>query len=251
MKILLPPSEGKTAPAAGPAVDVGALAFPQLADAREEVLASLRTASAAEDALTALGVGKSLAAEVEANTRLCTAPVAPAHEVYTGVLYSAMGAADIAPERLAHVFVSSALFGVVNLTDPIPAYRLSMGTALPPLGRMRTWWRKRLAPVLDEAFAGELLLDCRSADYRASWPGRPAQTVTVDVVQVRGGKRTVVSHFAKHTRGELAGRLLRADAPLPETPEGIAEAAGRWYEVEYAQPTARKAASLTVVLPET
>ncbi|WP_029088574.1 YaaA family protein [Brevibacterium album] len=250
MKILLPPSEGKTAPAAGPSLDLSALSFPQLAASREEVLAALVAASAEEDALATLDVGAGLAAEVEANTRLQGAASAPAHDVYSGVLYAAMEAGGVEAHRLEEVFVSSALFGVVNLMDPIPAYRLSMGTALPPLGRMRTWWKKRLATVLDEAFGEELVLDCRSADYRASWPGRPAHTITVDVVQIRNGQRKVVSHFAKHTRGELAGRLLRAEGPLPETAEDLVEASSHWYDVEYTAPTARKAASLTVVLPE-
>ena len=102
---------------------------------------------------------------------------------------------------------------------------------------------------VDDALADELLLDCRSADYRAAWPGPRERIVTVDVVQVRGGKRTVVSHFAKHTRGELVGRLLRSPDPLPATPEDLATAASAFYHVELTQ-VPRKPASLTIVLDE-
>lgn len=252
MKILLPPSEGKTPPHSGDPVDVSGLAFPQLADARQQLLRTLVETSTRDDALTLLGVGKSLHEEVRANTCLATAPTAPASSVYTGVLFAAMGAEDFSqvPEgRRSAVHVMSGLFGIVGVDDHIPAYRLSMGAQLPQLGRAKTWWKPRLAPVLDEAFAGELLVDCRSADYRAAWPGPSAQTVTIDVVQVRAGVRKVVSHFAKHTRGELVGRLLRSPAALPSTAEDVAEAAAAWYQVELTPATGRKPASLTVVLP--
>ncbi|MGO1397846.1 MAG: YaaA family protein [Brevibacterium yomogidense] len=253
MKILLPPSEGKTPPRSGDPVDVAGLAFPQLTDARRQMLDALVETSTREDAPTLLGVGKSLHEEIGANTRLASAPTGPARSVYTGVLFAAMGAEDLAQvpaARRSAVHVMSGLFGIVGLDDHIPAYRLPMGAQLPELGRAKTWWKSRLAPVLDEAFADELLIDCRSADYRAAWPGPSAQTVTIDVVQVRDGARKVVSHFAKHTRGELVGRLLRSTAALPSTAEAIAEAAAGWYEVELTPAAGRKPASLTVVLPE-
>src|SRR5690625_4511955 len=109
----------------------------------------------------------------------CALPISPAHAVYTGVLFHAMEASDltdVSAERRAAVHVMSGLFGIVGIDDRIPAYRLSMGAKLPELGTMRTWWKKRLRPVLDEAFADDLVVDCRSADYRAAWPGRPDRT---------------------------------------------------------------------------
>lgn len=253
MKILLPPSEGKTPPQSGDPVDVAGLSFPQLTDARVQMLEALVETSTRDDALTLLGVGKSLHEEVDANTCLAGAPTGPAGSVYTGVLFAAMGAeglAQVPADRRSTVHVMSGLFGIVGIDDFIPAYRLSMGAQLPELGRAKTWWKPRLAPVLDEAFADELLVDCRSADYRAAWPGPIAQSVTIDVVQVRAGLRKVVSHFAKHTRGELVGRLLRSPAALPSTAEDVAEASAAWYEVELTPATGRKPASLTVVLPE-
>lgn len=251
MKILLPPSEGKTRPESGAPLAVSELTFPALAEARAEVLSSLARASEREDALDLLRVGASLVEEVRANTLLPQAPSAPAHAVYTGVLFHAMEASDltdVSAERRAAVHVMSGLFGIVGIDDRIPAYRLSMGAKLPELGTMRTWWKKRLGPVLDEAFADDLVVDCRSADYRAAWPGRPDRTVTIDVVQVRDGVRKVVSHFAKHTRGELVGRLLRSPDPLPTTAEGLAEAASAWYTVELTAASGSKPGSLTVVL---
>ena len=246
MLILLPPSEGKTAPARGRPVDLTALTRPDLADARTQVLQALQRASSRRDAAALLGVGASLEEEVRRNLQLETAPTAPAREVYTGVLFAALEAhtlAEVPIAKRAAVHVMSGLFGIVGIDDPIPAYRLSMGAQLTELGRAKTWWRPRLKPVLDTAFADELTIDCRSADYRAAWPGSPQHTVTIDVV------RKVVSHFAKHTRGELVGRLLRSPDLLPTNADDLATAASAWYRVELIQP-ARKPASLTVVLDE-
>ena len=55
------------------------------------MLEALGTVSAHEDALALLGVGASLSADVERNTRLHAEPAAPAHQVYSGVLYDALG----------------------------------------------------------------------------------------------------------------------------------------------------------------
>ena len=68
VKILLPPSEGKTPPRSGDPVDVAGLAFPQLTDARRQMLDALVETSTREDAPTLLGVGKSLHEEISART---------------------------------------------------------------------------------------------------------------------------------------------------------------------------------------
>ena len=51
---------------------------------RAKVLEALGTVSAHQDALALLGVGASLRADVERNTRLHAEPAAPAHQVYSG-----------------------------------------------------------------------------------------------------------------------------------------------------------------------
>ncbi len=250
--VLLPPSEGKTPAASGPVLDFDELSFPELTGARIEVLESLAEVSAEPDACQQLGVGLSLQDDVERNTHLTEIPCAPALETYTGVLYAALDAGSMrgkARERLSQVYVSSALFGILAASDPIPAYRLSMKTKLAAHGVLATWWKNRLTPVLDEEFAGQLILDCRSTEYRKSWPGPVEQVVTVSAVTEKDGKRKVVSHNAKHTRGELTGHLLRSRAALPETPEALLKAARRHYEAELTPATKRKPAELTIVLP--
>lgn len=257
MKILLPPSEGKTPAESGPTLDLDSLSAPELNPSRRRVLKALKTVSKRRDALDLLGVGASLAEDVERNTVLDTVPCAPALLTYSGVLYEAMGAAGLVAaaaqnttlqERLRQVQVFSALFGRVHGLDSIPAYRLAMKTDLRPLGRLTSFWKPILAksPDLDPA---EVALDCRSSDYRSAWPGPNDQVVTMGAVTVSGGKRRVVSHWAKFYRGEFAGRLLADERGLPSDVDELVARAEESYQVEFTPHTTTKPAVLTVVLP--
>lgn len=228
--MLLPPSEGKTSPARGPALDLDALSSPGLTPVREKVLDALAEVSACPDAAAVLGVGTSLADEVARNTALREAPTAPARRVYTGVLYGAAGLHALTPaarrRALESVRVVSGLWGAVTPEDPIPAYRLSMGTDLPGIGPLAAAWRGPLGVELDARADGELVVDCRSAAYLAAWhPPRSADWVAVRVLREVDGVRSVVSHHAKHTRGVLTRHLLSRRARPPRDAEGLAAAA--------------------------
>ncbi|RNL53816.1 YaaA family protein [Arthrobacter oryzae] len=253
MLILLPPSEGKTPAAGGEAMDWASLSFPELNVCRARVLESLGTVSAHEDALALLGVGASLSADVERNRRLRAEPAAPAHQVYSGVLYDALGYDTLtAAQRTkadASVLVISALWGAIRFADRVPAYRLSMGTALPDVGRLAAFWKPQLAAALGTAAAGELLVDCRSSTYAAAWAPPPEQTVAVNVFTEVNGVRKVVSHFAKHTRGELARHLLSRRGKAPGSPAQLHKAASEKWSVELVPGTARKPHALNIILP--
>jgi len=251
--ILLPPSEGKTPAVGGDAVDWTSLSFPGLNSYRATVLDALGTVSAHEDALALLGVGASLTADVERNTRLHAEPAAPAHQIYSGVLYDALGYGTLtaAQRKKADesVLVISALWGVLRFADRVPAYRLSMGTALPDVGRLASFWKPQLNEALAAATAGELLVDCRSSTYAAAWTPPPPRTVAVNVFTEVNGARKVVSHFAKHTRGELARHLLSRRGKAPQTPAQLQKAAAEKWTAELVEGTARKPHALNIILP--
>jgi cytoplasmic iron level regulating protein YaaA (DUF328/UPF0246 family) len=241
--ILLPPSESKNPPPKrGKPVDLEALSFPTLMALRAQVFEALVATSGQPDALTRLGVGASIAHEVERNARLGDIPARPALEVYNGVLYEALGAATLsaaAKRRAAsRVIVVSALWGAVRPIDRIPAYRLNICARLVGLGSLEPAWRELLGPVLAEA-AGRrgLVVDCRSSSYQAA--GMPAglgdRTVAVRVLRETAGGRSVVSHMAKHTRGEVARHLLESGAD-PRRPDGLAEALADRWDVELIRP---------------
>ncbi len=231
--ILLPPSEGKTAPVRGPALDLTSLSAPTLNPTRAAVLDALVAASGRTDAVDVLGVGAGIADEVARNVDLRSAPTAPAKRVYTGVLYAAAGLDRLTPtaRRRASesVRVVSGLWGLVGPEDAIPAYRLSMGVDLPGVGALAAAWREPLTAELDpRALDGELVVDCRSATYLAAW--RPPRTAQATWVQVRvlrevAGRRSVVSHHAKHTRGVLTRHLVSRRGAAPTSAESLARVA--------------------------
>ena len=72
MLILLPPSEGKSAPRRGHPLRLGALSFPELYDARAEMLDALTTLCRgdADAAAATLGLGTTQIDEVGRNAAL-------------------------------------------------------------------------------------------------------------------------------------------------------------------------------------
>ena len=214
MLILLPPSEGKAAGGRGAPLDLSALSFPGLTATRRrlvEVLEGLAQRDP-ERLRVALGLSERQHEPVEADARLTTAPTLPAMARYTGVLYDALGYASLeggARRRAnASLVVASALFGLLRPTDRIPSYRLSGGTTLPGLGGLAPLWRPVLEPEL--AAADRLVVDLRSGAYAAL--ARVPGAVDVRVLRDAHGRRTVVSHDNKYTKGHLARALCEHGA---------------------------------------
>ncbi|MFE7612490.1 peroxide stress protein YaaA [Streptomyces celluloflavus] len=264
MLVLLPPSEGKAAGGAGAPLSVEALSLPGLAPARAAVLAELVDLCAADEtkAQEVLGLSEGLKGEIAKNAGLRTAGTRPAGEIYTGVLYDALGLATLdAPARkLAEgsLLVFSGLWGAVRIGDRIPSYRCSMGVRLPGLGALGAYWRAPMAEVLPAAAGDSLVLDLRSAAYATAW--RPkgevaGRTATVRVLQsktVAGvEKRSVVSHFNKATKGRLVRDLLTAGL-APAGPAELVDALrGLGYAVEAQAPAkGGKAWALDVIVTE-
>ena len=236
MLILLPPSEGKAAPAKGAPLDLDSLAYPeQLGRKREALLEALERLAAAprKAAARRLGVSPGQADEVALGAGLRSAPAAPAAEVYTGVLYDHLGLAALPPAARRRVLIASALWGVVRPEDRIPYYRFSAKARLGRIGPPAAFWRPALAAALPDE-PGALVVDMRSAAYSAAWKPKRATLLSVRAFSEQGGKRRVVSHMAKAVRGDVARVLLAAkEAPGdPEAAAAVVAAAG--FEVELA-----------------
>jgi uncharacterized protein len=230
MLILLPPSEGKAAPADGDPVDLGSLAYAEeLGVRRGELLDALEglVGLPRERAVKALAVSKGQAGEVVVDAGLRDAPAAPAAGVYTGVLYDRLGLPELGATARRRVLIASALWGVVRADDRIPYYRLSAKARLDGIGPLAAWWRESLAAALPDR-AGDLVVDMRSAAYAAAWKPQRATLLAVRAFGEEAGKRKPVTHMAKAVRGEVARALLEArQAPTdPDAAATLAEAAG-------------------------
>ena len=255
---MLPPSEGKTVPSRGKPLDLGSLAFPGLTPAREAVLEALVALCSGDPdrAAATLGLGGTQADLVARNAALRTAPTARADRVYSGVLYDALDVATLtsAAKRRAgsRLAVTSSLFGLVRPADRIPAYRLSGDATLPGVGPVAGVWRDALGPTVTEALGGGLLVDLRSTMYAAFWrpPADLAPRVaTVRVLHEVNGRRQVVSHFNKATKGRIVRAALE-DGGLPRTPGELADQLGDLgWKVEVGD-AGRKGTQLDVVVSE-
>ncbi|MFF9480082.1 peroxide stress protein YaaA [Streptomyces sp. NPDC014733] len=236
MLVLLPPSEGKAAGGEGAPLEMAGLSLPGLGSAREAVLEELIALCSGDEekARETLGIGVGLRGEVAKNAALRTAGTRPAAEIYTGVLYDALGLTTLDAAARARadrsLLVFSGLWGAVRPDDAIPSYRCSVGVKLPGLGALGAYWREPMAQVLPEVAATGVVLDLRSAAYATAWKPKgevAGRTVTVRVLQskiVDGvEKRSVVSHFNKATKGRMVRDLLTAGV-APEGPAELVEA---------------------------
>lgn len=227
MLILLPPSEGKRPPRSGAPLDLAALAFPELDPLRKRVLAAL-THLCADDpgaAAAVLGLGPTQQGDVAADARLASAPCRPAISVYSGVLYEALhypGLSTRARSRArTQLAIASGLWGLVRPTDRIPYYRLSGSVSLPGVGTLAGAWKDAVSGVLGSSRG--LIVDLRSGGYVSLGPipaDVASRTVRVQVLQEKDGRRTVVSHHNKATKGLLVRSLLEVDSQ-PRTPAAM------------------------------
>ena len=183
-----------------------------------------------------LGVGPSLAPRSSGNTRLRALPARPALEVYTGVLYDALGLADPvavrAPPGRRPASSSSRRCGARCARRPDPAVPPRRCAA--DLGRRRRFrssggrrWTPRSRRLAGEGARRRLPLRADTPRHgRRPGSSRPAPSPSGCC---RRGGRTVVSHAAKHTRGEVARHLLEtgADPARPRAWPRCSASAGR------------------------
>lgn len=218
MLLMLPPSEGKTAPSSGAPLDLAALTFADtLGPLRERLVAAV-------------------------DPGLAGAPAAAAWKVYSGVLYGRLDVASLpipARRRAARsVLIATGMWGLLRLADRIPHYKLPIGDKVPEVGGLAAAWRPLVAAALEERDRpGTLVVDCRSGGYAAVWKPRRATRLEVRAFAVKpDGSRQVISHMAKATRGDVARTLLLATA-LPRTPADAASiVAGAGFDAELQEP---------------
>ena len=230
MLILLPPSEGKASSQKGSRLALAGLSHPALTPNRTVVLDALITLCSGQTskARSALGLGPRQSGEIAHNAQLRRAPTAPAIEIYTGVLFEALAADTLgaaARKRLdAHALIASALFGFVTPSDRIPSYRLSGDVTLPGVEPLPIHWRAALSAIL-ASYSG-VILDLRSGVYTKLGPIPPEaahRSFVGRVLLERNGKRSVVSHHNKATKGRIVRSLVER-GPLPKTEAALTKA---------------------------
>lgn len=224
--VLLPPSEGKASGGRGKPWAPGRMREAAADGARAELLTALAAAMDAPEATRAqlLKVtGEGLAAATAANRVAASAPTRTAIARYTGVLYDHLDAASLPPtpaRRLtSDVLIMSGLWGPVSPRDPVPDYKLAMDATVSGIGKVSTWWRPHLSPLVDARADGAIVWDLLPNAHRAAWRGDPAAPrrryavrFTDEVVRDGVTARTTISHWNKALKGALV-RYLLAERP--------------------------------------
>jgi len=223
--ILLPPSEGKNSVEKGKLVNLSSLSFAQdLTSTRKKTW----------DAM---------------GTKVNKLPTAKAIDVYSGVLYQALdfNSLDSTSKKRAIkiIVIISALFGAVKLEDKIPSYKLDMAKSLPKIGSLNSLWKKVLPQAL-EKIKTNLIVDCRSSTYQGVWAPDLNKTVGIRVFTLKNGKKSVVTHMSKKTRGEVTKLLVQSSKP-PKTPQELQKLVSKKFKSELIKPTSKTSWYLDVI----
>jgi cytoplasmic iron level regulating protein YaaA (DUF328/UPF0246 family) len=215
MLLLLPPSETKRDGGADDApLDLARLSHQGLTSTRRAVLASLRSLSRNLSTMSAaLKLGPTQQFELLRNRAVRTSATMPALDRYTGVLFDALSAGSLPGESrefaAGRVVIHSALFGLLDATDPIPAYRVSHDSRLPGLPLRGTW----SGPISAELGRHDgLIIDLRSESYVHLGPvpvSRNSFSLRV-VAEGADGRVRALNHFNKKGKGEFLRELLLA-----------------------------------------
>ena len=195
MLILLPPSEGKAQ--AG-----GDLAF---AECHPELLAETKAVLKHVNSLSADARMKFFALKTKEKATAChalnqsalKAPVLPAVERYTGVVYQHLDYRTLKKKRAAEkrIFVVSGLFGVTGGGTKIPPYKMPIN---PWLIR---YWKEINTNRLKKAASGKKVLSLLPQAYAKAIDLDDA--ISVDF-RVQGGKKA-----AGHSGKAIKGRFVR------------------------------------------
>src|SRR5690606_30035678 len=111
---------------------------------------------------------------VRVNLDVFGSPLLAAVDRYgPGVMYASMEFAGLptgAQRRLLeNGVIFSGLFGLLRPDDLIPNYRLKMDAVLPEIGKVASYWRPVLSPVLNQTLRGKFVWDLLPQAHRAAW----------------------------------------------------------------------------------
>lgn len=129
-------------------------------------------------------------------------------QVYTGVLYAALGWNTLSKpqQKLAQesIVIISAKYGALRPLDPIAPYKEKI---------VNKEMAPKVAAVLNP-IQSELIIDCRSSTYQTVWQSPIEKTVEVKVFTTVDGEKKVITHMSKKTRGEVSRHLLQSENPI-------------------------------------
>jgi cytoplasmic iron level regulating protein YaaA (DUF328/UPF0246 family) len=157
---------------------------------------------------------------------------APAIELYTGVLYTALGwkTLSVAQQKLGQssIVIISATYGALRPLDPIEPYKVKI---------INKEMAPKVAAVLDE-LTPSLIIDCRSSTYQTVWQSPIEKTVEIKIFTTVDGEKKAITHMSKKTRGEVTRYLLQSTV-VPQTPQQLHEIVSQGFTCTLIDATAK------------
>ena len=126
-------------------------------------------------------------------------------DVYTGVLYMALGWKTLSKAHQKagqeSIVIISAKYAALRPLDSIEPYKEKI---------VNKKMAPRVAAVLDTVET-DLIVDCRSSTYQTVWQSPIEKTVEIKVFTTVAGEKKVITHMSKKTRGEVTRHLLQSE----------------------------------------
>jgi cytoplasmic iron level regulating protein YaaA (DUF328/UPF0246 family) len=151
----------------------------------------------------------------------------PAVFAFSGDVYLGLDAKTLDKDDIAfahkHVAIISGLYGLLRPLDAIQPYRLEMGSALKTARSkdLYAFWRKSLTAHINKITAKlkqPTIINLASNEYWSAIDAGAldAPVIEVNFKEIKGGKATIVSFFAKKARGMMARYIIQHRLTKPE-----------------------------------
>lgn len=212
--ILVPPSEAKT-PGGTLRSSVGTF-DDALDDDRRRVIEALigelnrSTTRRREILLNARGPLMERALETTRHLADERVPRLAAWQRYSGVVWSHLGPATLAPAIRRRLLIPSSLYGVTTAEDRIADFRLKMNVGVTPLGTLASFWKPKITAAVAAHSRRSTIVNLLPGEHEAALDlralARSRRVVAVKFIDGVGG--TTVGHDAKAVKGILARTLL-------------------------------------------
>ena len=197
MKILIPPSEGKTK-----AKPTNILFSDTNFRFEREVSQVVRLLELIDDEDLRSVYGTSAEKALmfhRQNQDIFNSPCAPAIERYTGVVYEHIDWPSISNTAKDYmeknVLIFSGLFGLLSPKTPIPDYKLKMNVL-----SLQHHWNPILTKVLNDE---KMVVDLLPQVHRKAYTPNKNNVTFIDFLILNKGKKSAAGHFGKAVKGEF------------------------------------------------
>lgn len=202
--VLIPPSEGK-------AEGGGGEPLKQYPRGVEEIHKRFLKCDGSYKHL--IGVrGDYLEKSIERNKNILETPTMPAIQRYTGTVYKYLDYETVENKEYlhSHIYITSAMFGLVKATQEIPNYKLKMSKL-----RAYKWWKKKTKEFLEDFF----VVDVLTTTHRKSVSYEEGIEIDFKIARDDGTLRGA-GHSGKKIKGKFVRYLAEKNVT---TLEGIKE----------------------------